>query len=112
MTYMSLDKLSLVQIMAFRLTGAKPFSELVLTNCRSSPQEQVPIKFVLKYKKKIIYKNVEFDAVMAVIFSRINVDLFTILTTGELPASSAVQGDCEIVRVWEAGLPRGGAEVH
>ena len=41
---------ALVQIMACRLSGAKPLSEPVLTNCQLDPKEHIWLKFYLKFK--------------------------------------------------------------
>ena len=42
---------ALVQIMACRLSGAKPLSEPMLTYCRLEPKEHISIEFYLKFEK-------------------------------------------------------------
>ena len=41
---------ALVQIMAYRLVGAKPLSEPMLPYCQSDPEEHITMKFYLKFK--------------------------------------------------------------
>ena len=62
---------TLLQIMACRLCGAKPFSETMLPYCQLDPKEHISVKLYLKFKSfhsRNLFENVLSE--MAAILSR------------------------------------------